>query len=61
MATAKLKTYHVTRWYLVNCSADIRATSLVDAATKLAQMKYTDLDQEDDPESTTDESIWSNS
>jgi hypothetical protein len=60
MATTKLKTYHVTRWYRVNRSADIRATSLVEAATKLAEMDHDDFDQEDDHEPTTDESIWSN-
>jgi hypothetical protein len=59
MATAKLKTYHVTRWYRVCKSADIRAASLVDAATQLAGMTVSDFDDEDDSEPTTEESLWS--
>jgi hypothetical protein len=60
MATAKLKTYHVTRWYRVNKSADVKAPSMADAAATLSEMNFHDFTDEDDSEPTTEESIWSN-
>jgi hypothetical protein len=59
MATAKLKTYHVTRWYRVNKSANIKAATLADAAVLLSAMNFHDFTDENDSEPTTEESIWS--
>lgn len=58
MAKIKSRVYNVSRTYLVERGADIRASSLEEAVAKLKEMEYDNFTEDRDATSTNEESVF---